>query len=713
MPNNIRLRINKEEFKKKLGLKQPVVDYARIQREVREYIESTRPRDAKDGIDGTNGKDGSPDTGAEIVSKINKLGLNGPKINASQIDGLTVFIGGGGSTSSGGASLAIGSTVTSGTANRVLYVDSTGALANSANLTFSGTVLTAANATITTALINTALTSGRVPFMTTSGQFTDSSSFTYNGTTVSATGLTATSDVTAGTRLITALVINTQGGSGVTITGSITTGSSNYNLKVNGQTRTGTTNADNMAIESTYNQTSTAGSKDLTITRTETGIGSGAHYFIYAQVTSTVKFSVTNAGAITSAALTTGRIPYSSTGGLITDSADLAFDGTSFVFNESGSNKDARFEGDTDANLFFTDASTDRVGVSTNTPLAKFHLANADEGVSGFLITKANRYTTAGDVFRIQDDLNRNGVIFGVNNDGGYFKTQYVTGSAYIASSTESGSPYLSFLRPSTSNDMYISFFTTGGGGDWLYGFGGADLTKNLTLSNNSGKIQTWTTTGTIGMGTVTSPTAIVHIQAGTATASTAPLKFNSGTLNTTAEAGAVEYNGNHYKTGASAVRFSVGGTIFDHYADAGNGTTVETDLYSDTLAANTFNVNGDKIEAQYGGIFVSSATATRQVKVKFAGTTILDTGALSISASSSWGVYILLQRVSSTVVRYTVNLQTAGASTAVYNATGELTGLTLSGTNILKLTGQAAGVGAATNDIVAKLGYICFGPAV
>jgi hypothetical protein len=165
-------------------------------------------------------------------------------------------------------------------------------------------------------------------------------------------------------------------------------------------------------------------------------------------------------------------------------------------------------------------------------------------------------------------------------------------------------------------------------------------------------------------------------------------------------------------KSGTSTSFAKVGGTIFDHSTDAGNGTTVETDLYSDSVPANTFGSDNDKVTAQYGGIFVSSATATRQIKVYFAGTVILDTGALSISTSSSWSINVYLHRVSSTVVRYTVALQTAGASTAVYNATGELTGLTLSNANTLKITGQAAGVGAATNDIVAKLATVRFDPA-
>ena len=46
---------------------------------------------------------------------------------------------------------------------------------------------------------------------------------------------------------------------------------------------------------------------------------------------------------------------------------------------------------------------------------------------------------------------------------------------------------------------------------------------------------------GNVGIG-VTSPTAYLHLKAGTATASTAPLKFNTGTLLTAAEAGAVEF---------------------------------------------------------------------------------------------------------------------------------------------------------------------------
>lgn len=51
---------------------------------------------------------------------------------------------------------------------------------------------------------------------------------------------------------------------------------------------------------------------------------------------------------------------------------------------------------------------------------------------------------------------------------------------------------------------------------------------------------------GRVGIGTIT-PSALLHLAAGTATAGTAPLKFTSGTLLTTPEAGAIEFNTDSY----------------------------------------------------------------------------------------------------------------------------------------------------------------------
>lgn len=63
------------------------------------------------------------------------------------------------------------------------------------------------------------------------------------------------------------------------------------------------------------------------------------------------------------AALTSGRIPCTTTNGRLTDYADLTFDGTTLIFNDSGSAKSIRAESDTNANMFYMDGTNNRVGV--------------------------------------------------------------------------------------------------------------------------------------------------------------------------------------------------------------------------------------------------------------------------------------------------------------------------------------------------------------
>lgn len=152
--------------------------------------------------------------------------------------------------------------------------------------------------------------------------------------------------------------------------------------------------------------------------------------------------------------------------------------------------------------------------------------------------------------------------------------------------------------------------------------------------------------------------------------------------------------------------------TLFDHFTDATVGGA-EADIYTDTTAASTLGTNGDKIIANYGGNFVTVGTELTQLKVYFAGTAIWDsTGVAPATGTTSWRVYVELIRVSSTVIRYTVSLNNTTPSTYVYETVGELTGLTLSGTNILKITGTSTGVGSGSGDIVGKMGTVIFEPA-
>lgn len=148
--------------------------------------------------------------------------------------------------------------------------------------------------------------------------------------------------------------------------------------------------------------------------------------------------------------------------------------------------------------------------------------------------------------------------------------------------------------------------------------------------------------------------------------------------------------------------------TLFDYFADVGNIGTGEDDLFSSTIAAGQLANNGEKIETEYAGTFVTSAgTATRQLRIYFGGTLIFDTGALLITGATAWTVYATVIRVSASVVRAMVSLTTQGASLAAYTSYTEVTALTLANTQVMKITGEAAGVGAATNDIVAKMGSL------
>jgi hypothetical protein len=64
--------------------------------------------------------------------------------------------------------------------------------------------------------------------------------------------------------------------------------------------------------------------------------------------------------------------------------------GSNIIINEFGGNVDFRIEGDTNTNLLFTDASTNRVGIGKNTPNTILDISGSTS-VSGSLITSGSR----------------------------------------------------------------------------------------------------------------------------------------------------------------------------------------------------------------------------------------------------------------------------------------------------------------------------------
>ena len=129
---------------------------------------------------------------------------------------------------------------------------------------------------------------------------------------------------------------------------------------------------------------------------------------------------------------------------------------------------------------------------------------------------------------------------------------------------------------------------------------------------------------GSVGIG-ITNPTAVLHLKAGTATASTAPLKLTSGTNLTTAEAGAIEYNGTViystpsassgrglspstmlYRVGSSGI---VGSRVTTAQSIFGAGLTVAANtVYQFEMNIQSYK-NSGAFSYQWGWLFGGTAT--------------------------------------------------------------------------------------------------------
>lgn len=203
-----------------------------------------------------------------------------------------------------------------------------------------------------------------------------------------------------------------------------------------------------------------------------------------------------------------------------------------------------------------------------------------------------------------------------------------------------------------------------------------------------------------------------ILLAAGTTTAGTSPEKYTSGPLMTTIEAGAVEFNGGHYRSSTALNRTGQGGPIAHFIADVQNSGTSETDIQTYTTKASTLGATGEMLTFDYAMV-LNDATATAQVKVLFAGTTIGDTGALTVSATGAVIIKGWIIRTGASTARASVIISSPTTSTAVYTAETDLTSLTFTNTNILKTTATAGGAGGGSSDITGKMGIVYWWPAV
>ena len=117
-------------------------------------------------------------------------------------------------------------------------------------------------------------------------------------------------------------------------------------------------------------------------------------------------------------------------------SGDTSLDGGSFVFNESGADKDFRIEGDSNANLFVADASTDRIGIGVAAPDTLMHLETASAATAVLQIesTATNGYPT----LKFKNDA-QTWNVYGANGGSGTYPDcfQIQNGSAELKIATD------------------------------------------------------------------------------------------------------------------------------------------------------------------------------------------------------------------------------------------------------------------------------------
>ena len=178
-----------------------------------------------------------------------------------------------------------------------------------------------------------------------------------------------------------------------------------------------------------------------------------------------------------------------------------------------------------DNNLFW-DNTNKRLGIGTNT------------GVNTLTIKQASAS------MRIESTTGINFADFRIANTGGtlYYGISRSTGGIFGLEGAYEG---LVFYGNTNQNNLMIA---TGGHLRFLTSNdNGSSYPERMRISSG----------GNVGIGQTT-PTAVLHLKAGTATASTAPLKFTSGTNLTTAEAGAMEFNGTNLFFSPSTTRHTV-----------------------------------------------------------------------------------------------------------------------------------------------------------
>ena len=169
--------------------------------------------------------------------------------------------------------------------------------------------------------------------------------------------------------------------------------------------------------------------------------------------------------------------------GTLTVSGNTSLDGGSFIFNESSADLDFRIEGNGDANLFFTDAGNDRVGIKTGSPSTELHVVGGvkatgsiDFDGGGFVFNESH----AAVDFRIETDTLTHAFFADGSADKiGFGTSTPADASVEINQANSSGAIACLSLDQDDEDQEFIHF----------EGTTASDQTKSLTTDTSVGSL--------------------------------------------------------------------------------------------------------------------------------------------------------------------------------------------------------------------------------
>lgn len=164
-----------------------------------------------------------------------------------------------------------------------------------------------------------------------------------------------------------------------------------------------------------------------------------------------------------------------------TFTGNISLDGPTVV-NDSGADSDFRVEGDADANLIFADASTDRVGIGTNTPSVKLDV-NGDSSLNGAVVINE---AGADKDFRVEGDTDANLITADASADAVGIGTA-TPGSKLDVKGT---------LRLSGSSSGYVGLAPAATAGSTTYTLPSADGSSGNALVTNGSGVLSWAAAG-------------------------------------------------------------------------------------------------------------------------------------------------------------------------------------------------------------------------